>query len=104
MAIIGSPDVVQGYTALGVTTFSVRKRDDVLAALEQTQNGSYAIVFITEDWADQVEKELVQYSSGALPAIIAIPPPTGSTGAGLRRLSQIVEQAVGSDILSTMQR
>ena len=102
MAIVGSPDVVQGFSALGVDTFPVRKDVEVHEALKRTKDeGRYAVVFITEDWADQSQEVLADLSTDALPAYIAIPPPHGSTGAGMKRLQQIVEQAVGSDILSS---
>jgi len=60
----------------------------------------YAIIFITEDLAQEIpELEMKKLMQDVLPAIIPLPSHLGSTGFGNKRLSKIVEQAVGSDIL-----
>ena len=44
-------------------------------------------------------KILDEYKERALPAIVSVPSPKGTTGAAMKNLKKIVEQAVGSDIL-----
>jgi V/A-type H+-transporting ATPase subunit F len=99
IAIIGSPDSVLGWRALGLTTFGVHKLDQAQEALNEIDKGGFAIVFITEDWYGKLEEDLIKFKERALPAIISVPSQHGSTGAGLENLRRIVERAVGSDIL-----
>ncbi|PIS04992.1 MAG: V-type ATP synthase subunit F [Candidatus Buchananbacteria bacterium CG10_big_fil_rev_8_21_14_0_10_42_9] len=100
IAIIGSLESIQGFQALGVTPHPVQNPEhagetiDKIIAANET-----AVIFITEDWADKIKDYLAELPSRALPAIVPIPSHQGSTGAGLRNISKIVEQAVGSDIL-----
>ena len=101
VAIIGNADAVNGFKAVGVEAIGVKTQAECQEKLGQLFNtDDYAIVFITEDWADQIRNYLDELPARALPAIVAVPSQAGSTGAGLRSLKRIVEQAVGSDILS----
>lgn len=100
IAILGNKGSVRGFQALGVDTFEVSEVEEAQKYIEEVHGGSeYAVLFITEDWADKVRKVLDDLPPKALPAVVAVPSQLGSTGAGLRNLSKIVEQAVGSDIL-----
>jgi V/A-type H+/Na+-transporting ATPase subunit F len=100
IAILGSKDSVRGFQALGVDTYEVAKTQEAVDSLQKVyQSHDYAVLFITEDWADKVRKTLEELPAKALPAVVAVPSQHGSTGAGLKNLSKIVEQAVGSDVL-----
>jgi len=99
LAIIGSPDSVLGWKALGLETFGVMNKEEILQTLEEIEKGDYAIVFITENWYEQIPEEIKKLQQQPLPAVISVPSQHGSTGAGLINLRKIVEQAVGSDIL-----
>ena len=102
MAILGNKEVILGFKALGISTYSLTTIEEGIAHLadiEQAKN--IGILFITEDWAETLEEEIEKrFSKAALPAIVAIPSPTGTTGAGLKRIKKYMEQAIGSDIFS----
>jgi len=101
LAIIGSLDAVLGFKALGINAIAVKTKEEAQNKVKEVYDSdNYATLFITEDWADQVEELLDSLPPKALPAIVAVPSQAGSTGAGLANLKKIVEQAVGSDILS----
>ncbi|MDX9892863.1 MAG: V-type ATP synthase subunit F [Patescibacteria group bacterium] len=101
IAIIGNEDAINGFKAVGVEAVGVKSVAECQTKLgELHQSSDYAIIFITEDWADKIRKFMDDLPPKALPSIVAVPSQTGSTGAGLRSLKKIVEQAVGSDILS----
>ncbi len=110
IAIIGPKDAVLGFKALGLEAHSALNKEQALEALqslakktigeEGNEKPMYAIIFIIEDLAmDIPADDYKKLSAAALPAIIPIPGPKGTTGFGLKRISKIVEQAVGSDIL-----
>jgi len=101
VAIIGSQDAVLGFKAVGVDAMAVKTKAEAEEKVKQVYEAeNYATLFITEDWIDQIRDFLDELPAKALPAIVAVPSQAGSTGAGLANLKKIVEQAVGSDILS----
>ena len=59
----------------------------------------YAVIYITEDWAQQLTHVIDKYKDQMLPAVIQIPGVSGNTGEGVENVKKFVEQAVGSDIL-----
>ena len=100
LAIIGLHNVILGFKGLGMDTFSITRPRQALDTLKNLiAKKEHAIVFITEDIAQDISEELEELSRITFPAIIAIPSHKGSFGVGLNRLRKIVEQAVGSDIL-----
>lgn len=101
IAIIGSPDAVNGFKAVGCEAIAITDANQAQTAVQRVYDSTeYAVLFITEDWADKIKEFLNELAPKALPSIVAIPSQSGSTGAGLANLSRIVEQAVGSDILN----
>jgi len=101
IAIIGSEDAIAGFKALGVEAIGIKNKEEAEIKVKELYDSTdYAAVFITEDWVDQIKEYITSLPAKALPAIVAVPSQAGSTGAGLENLKKIVEQAVGSDILS----
>jgi len=101
VAIIGSSDAVLGFKAVGLEAIAVNTREEAEQKVKEVYDSDqYATLFITEDWADEISEFLDGLAPKALPSIVAVPSQAGSTGAGLRNIKKIVEQAVGSDILS----
>lgn len=102
IAIVGNKDVISGFRAVGVEAYPIERNDfkTIINHLIKNDGDKYAIIFVTEDIYDRNKSFLNELEAKALPAIVAVPSQAGSTGAGLKNLSKIVEQAVGSDILS----
>jgi len=101
IGIIGNHDSIIGFKALGVIAFAVNSKEEVQKALKDImEKQDYAVVFITENWMEKMGDDIRQYRQGTLPAIITVPTSKGTTGVSSKELKQIVEQAVGSDILS----
>lgn len=104
IAVIGSPDSVIGFKALGLETFAVSNSEEARKALRQaarpTENGDeYAIIYMEETMAQDILPEISRYQEKPSPAIILIPGRDGPIGLGLSALKEAVEKAVGSDIL-----
>ncbi len=101
IAIIGSEDAIGGFKAVGLDVFGIKTKEKCEEEFLKIYNSAeYGIIFITEDWMDQIKNFLKELPPKALPSVVAVPSQAGSTGAGLANLKKIVEQAVGSDILS----
>jgi len=101
IAIVGSKDAILGFRAIGAETRDAKTAEKALEELKNLkEEDKYAIVFIIENLAKDIpQEEWKKLTADALPAIIAIPGPSGSTGFGMQRLGAIVEKAIGQNIL-----
>lgn len=100
IAIIGERDSVLGFMAIG---FSVHEAPDAATAAtilhRLAKDGTYAIIFIVENFARDMAEDMARYKDDPLPAVISIPGRAGSDGSGMAALKSAVERAVGADIL-----
>ena len=99
IAVLGDRDSIYGFAALGLDTFPVTDPAEASKKLRQLAEGEYAVVYITEALAAQIQAEIDRYRLAPLPAIIPIPGVSGNTGMGILNVKKSVEQAVGSDII-----
>ena len=104
IAVIGSPDTVIGFKALGLDAFPIRKADEARTVLRQLtkteeQDDIYSIIYLEEALASELTAEIARFKDSPTPAIILIPGKDGSLGLGRRALEEAVERAVGANIL-----
>ena len=102
IAVIGSRDTVMGFKALGLDTFPAETPGEagkLLRQLTRASEAEYAIIYIEENLAAQIQNEIDRFKDSPSPAIILIPGREGSTGLGLQALHDAVERAVGTNIL-----
>ena len=100
IGIIGDRDTVLGFMALGFTVEDVTNAEDAAKKLHaMAKSGSYAVIFITENYAVQIEEDVNRYKDMPMPAVISVPGQGGSTGYGMNNIRSAVERAVGADIL-----
>jgi V/A-type H+-transporting ATPase subunit F len=103
IAVMGAPDAVMGFKALGLDTFPVRGEQDARATLKMLtrpdQKDEYAIIYVEENLAQALEADIARFKDSPRPAIILIPGKDGSLGLGQSALQAAVERAVGANIL-----
>ncbi len=99
IGVIGDKDSVLGFKAVGLDVFPCTDSDKARKTLHEWAKSDYAIIYITETLAAQMEKDIDKYKDSRLPAIIPIPGKEGSSGEGMRNVRKSVERAVGADIL-----
>jgi len=102
IAVIGSPDSVIGFKALGLDTYAVETGEEARKTLHEItkpRENEYAIIYIEETLAAQLQSEIRKYDEKPSPAIILIPGRSGPMGLGLAALDEAVEKAIGSNIL-----
>ena len=99
VAVLGDRDSIYGFAALGLEVFPVTDRDAGAKTLRSLAEQDYAVIYITESLAEQLQPEIDRYQEDILPAILPIPGVHGNTGLGIRQVKRYVEQAVGSDII-----
>lgn len=98
-AVIGDRDSVYGFAALGLDVNIIEPGENPSPEFRKLCEGKYAVIYVTEALASQLQKEIDRYREQPTPAIILIPGVTGNTGEGKRAVSRSVEKAVGSDII-----
>ncbi len=100
IGIIGDRNTVQGFMALGFVVADVENVQEAAQKLHtMARSGKFAVLFLTENYAAQLEEETNRYKDLPLPAIVSIPATGGSTGYGMNNIRSSVERAVGADIL-----
>lgn len=98
IGVMGDRDSIYGFASVGVNVFPADNASEGTKLLRSIAD-EYAVIFITEKLASEMETELSRYRDRTVPALIPIPGVTGNTGIGMKNVSRSVEQAVGSDIL-----
>lgn len=100
IAVMGDRDSIYGFAAVGLIPYPVEDKEVAKKALKEiVDSKEYAIVYVTEKLAIDLEKEIQHYTENDNIAIILIPGVSGNTGIGIKQVKQSVEKAVGSDII-----
>lgn len=99
IAVMGDRDSIYGFAAVGLQPFPITDTEEAAARLKSLVDSDYAVIYITEELASRLEKEIAYFSERELPAIILIPGVSGNTGKGIQAVKRSVERAVGSDII-----
>jgi V/A-type H+-transporting ATPase subunit F len=100
IAVLGSRDTVMGFKALGLEVFPVENADEARAEFKKLTHSreEYAIIYIEENLALELQHEIDRLKDLPTPAVILILGKSGSLGLGQMALNAAVERAVGSAI------
>lgn len=98
IAVIGDKDSILAFKAVGADVFPIKNYFDAADTLKKLAR-NYAVIFITEEIAENISDVIARYKTRPYPAVIPIPGAQGSTGFGMRGISEDVEKAIGTDIL-----
>ena len=99
IAVLGERQTVVGFKALGLSTYPVDSADDARTTLHRIAKENFAVIYVTETLAVELEQDINRYKDELTPAIILIPGKEGSLGIGAANIKKAVERAVGADIL-----
>ena len=103
IAVIGSPETVIGFKALGLDAFPVHEAAEARTIFKKLtrpdQPDEYAIIYMEERLAEPLQGDIDRFKDSVSPAVILIPGTNGSMGLGQAALQAAVERAVGANIL-----
>jgi len=99
IGVIGDRESVLGFKAVGLSVFPCDTADEAKHVLKQIAKEDYAIIYITEQLYQYMQKEVDEYMDSRLPAVIPIPGKEGTLGIGMTSVKKSVERAIGADIL-----
>ena len=70
IAVIGDPDSVLGFKALGLEVCPAEDVEQARQAIHRMAKENYAILYLTEQLAAQLQPEIARYQDALTPAII----------------------------------
>ena len=99
IGVLGDKDSVMGVRALGLAVEACESTEQAREKLKSMAESGFAIIYITEQLADGLARELEEYREQLVPTVIPIPSNQGSLGLGMANVKKNIERAVGADII-----
>ena len=99
IGVLGDYDSICAFSALGLDIAPVENVKEAETKLKDMAIAEYGIIYITEQYFNELETAIAAYRESVTPAILPIPSVKGFYGVGKERMKKFVEQAVGSDII-----
>lgn len=99
IALIGNRDTIIGFKLLGISLFPITKKEEAVEILNKLVKEEYAVIFITEEIACQICKEIERLQKISFASLTIIPSKLEKKYLGLKILRKNIEKAIGTDIL-----
>jgi len=99
IGVVGDKDSVLAFKAIGIDVYPVVEAEEARKVIDKLAYNNYAVIFVTEQVAQNIEETIERYNKMMLPAVILIPSNQGSLNIGMKKISENVEKAVGVNIL-----
>ncbi len=100
LALVGEKATVVAFEGLGVDAFPVESADDARKVIARLiRKKEHAVIFVTEDVGKEIGDIIAESSKQYEPSVVLVPSSAGSQKIGLRKLSQVLKRALGTDIL-----
>jgi|GEM_PF-6687224 len=94
LACIGSYEI---FKSLGVDVYMPKNAEEAAEILKRIRN-NYNLILIAERFAEKMGAELNELRDEKVPLIIEMPDEEGSTGAGKRKIAEMISKASGMEI------
>ena len=99
-AVLGSPDFVMPYRALGLDTYDVEpQKDQVIESAQKILKENYTLVVVAENVAKMADEVFYVKDRSALPCVVVVPFTTESEGFATEALGHVLKMATGIDII-----
>lgn len=99
VAVVGNRDAILPFRMIGFDIFPVTSAETAKSTLRELAKKDYGIIYLTEDFAQEIPEIIQFYDTVVTPAVILIPTHRGQLGIGSKRIQDNVEKAVGMNIL-----
>ena len=100
IAALGEKDIMLIFKAIGADVFPVFDLEEAGSNLKKIAREDYAIIFITETIAIQLDPIIRQYSDKVKPSIVVIPGLGERNNYAVEALRRAIIKAVGTDVFS----
>ena len=99
IGVVGDKDSILAFKAIGIDVYPVVEIEEARKTIDKMAMEGYAVIFVTEQVAKDLDETIERYNKAMVPAIILIPSNQGSLNIGMKRIQENVEKAVGVNIL-----
>lgn len=99
IGVVGDKDSVLSFKAIGIDVYPVSFGEEAKKIIDRMAMDKYAVIFVTEQIAKDIEETIQRYNREIIPAIILIPSNQGTLNIGMQKIRDNVEKAVGVNIL-----
>lgn len=99
IGVVGDKDSVLSFKAIGIEVYPVSFAEEAQKIIDRMAMDKYAVIFVTEQIAKDIEETIQRYNREIIPAIILIPSNQGTLNIGMQKIRDNVEKAVGVNIL-----
>ena len=99
IGVVGDKDSILAFKAIGIDVYPVVEIEEARRTIDKMAMEGYAVIFVTEQVAKDLDETIERYNKSMVPAIILIPSNQGSLNIGMKRIQENVEKAVGVNIL-----
>lgn len=99
VAVVGNRDAILPFRMIGFSIFPVTDAQEAKTKLRELAKDNFGIIYLTEDFAQEIPEVIQFYDTVVTPAVILIPTHRGQLGIGAQRIQDNVEKAVGMNIL-----
>lgn len=98
MAVIGEYDSVLAFKAGGVDVYGASSAQEAKEIIRKIAK-KYAVIFLTDDYASELDDFLKRFLEEPYPIITAISSSKGNNGYAMNKLKEEMDRALGVDIL-----
>ncbi|MCL2024445.1 MAG: hypothetical protein FWG78_01510 [Coriobacteriia bacterium] len=98
VAMIGDVVSLAPFASLGVQTYEASTRDEMVQAFDEIMSDEFAVVFVTEEVYEVLERTIARFATETLPAITIIPSVTSARGIGGTKIDVAIERALGAPL------
>lgn len=98
IAFLGDHKSLLLYRPAGFSLFTPESEADVRRLLAQLREEQCAIVFVTEQVYRMARKAIAAFNGGFLPAVVILPGYGENGQEGLKRIDELIENAVGTKL------
>ena len=92
--------VILLHTA-GIATRAASDIEEAERAVHRLVKEGYEIIFLSERLAQGMEESLKRYRTSAYPLILPIPDRAGPTGYSMRKITENMEKAIGTNLFES---
>lgn len=98
IAMLGDKKSLSMYRPAGFSLYTPKSEGDVKKIIDELQEQQYAIIFVTEQVYRMAKETIQKFDNSFLPAIILLPGFGEDGEEGLRRMNELIENAVGMKV------
>lgn len=99
IAVIGDYESICAYESVGFVIYPVTNLKEAKNVLEEIKKGDFPVIFICENYINELDEVYDKLCECIIPAIIPIPDGEKRCDYAISKLKGFVEKAVGTDII-----